>query len=62
MSDIEAVINLHREGALARPSLASAVACAKEARGAGLSCSITLVLDRSDAATSRLADEFAASR
>lgn len=59
MNVIEAVVNLHREGELARPSLVSALQSLDHARQTGLSGSLTLVLDRSDAITLRLAEEFA---
>lgn len=60
MIDIDAVINLHREGQIALPSLRSASVAAEEARAAGLQVKLNLVLDRSDAETLALAEEFAA--
>lgn len=60
MSDIEGVINLHREGTMATASLNSARIAAERARADGVSVELTLVLDRSDTATRDVAKSFAA--
>ena len=59
MTRITAVINLHREGELAVPSLESLVNATREAMDAGMSCEVLAVLDRSDAATSEVVARYA---
>lgn len=51
MTMLTAVINLHREGNLARASLESAARAIDQVRRAGLDCEVLAILDRSDAAT-----------
>lgn len=53
---VSAIVNLHREGHSAEPSLRSAVAALDAARDSGLSTQLVLVMDRPDAATSDVAD------
>ncbi|MDW3177667.1 MAG: glycosyltransferase family A protein [Acidimicrobiia bacterium] len=56
--DVAAVVNLHREGLGALPSIISAWRAVEHARSSGIDCSLTLVLDRADTPTSSLADEW----
>lgn len=51
MKDISIVINAHTEGALARPSIKSALKAELHAQNAGLSVEIIAILDASDADT-----------
>lgn len=58
-SDIAAVVNLHREGQSAVPSLISAWRSVDAARRHGLDAGLVFVLDVADRATIELADEWA---
>lgn len=54
MIQITAVINFHREGALAQASIESAVRAVDCATRAGIRCELLAILDRSDAATRKV--------
>ncbi len=56
--DVAAVVNLHREGTTAAPSLISAWRAIENARAHGHSARLVLALDRSDEATEGLAKEW----
>ena len=58
-TDITAVVNLHREGAAALPSVISAWRAVQDAQQSGLTCTLLLVLDRPDAATISVANKWA---
>ncbi len=60
-SDITAVVNLHREGDAAVPSLVSADRSVRDAQRSGLSCTLMLVVDRPDSLTESLADHWESS-
>lgn len=47
-SEITAVVNLHREGPAAVPSIRSAIAAVRDAQSNGNRCELLFVLDRSD--------------
>ncbi|QFR34853.1 glycosyltransferase [Ancylobacter sp. TS-1] len=57
--DITAVINTHREGAILRPTLASARAAAVYAASRGVEVEIVVVLDSADDATRQVVAEAA---
>ena len=56
--DITAVVNLHREGASALPSIISAWRAVEAARHHGLNCTLVLALDRSDRETAATAERW----
>jgi hypothetical protein len=58
--DISAVLNVHREGALAAATLRSYRDCVAEAQRAGLTVETIAVLDRTDEATRAIFADFAA--
>jgi len=57
--DITAVVNLHQEGESAEPSLISASRAVDAANDAGAACSLLLLLDRPDAATTKISEGWA---
>jgi len=56
---ITAIVNAHREGLLAHPALLSVDQAAARAAEAGLRVEIIIVLDRADALTREICDQFA---
>jgi glycosyltransferase involved in cell wall biosynthesis len=57
--DVTAIINAHREGLLAQPSLRSLSEAVKKAEDAGLTVEIVSVLDRPDPTTREVFERFA---
>lgn len=57
-TNITVVINLHREGNAALPSIISAWRSIEAARAVGLNCELLLVLDSADEATITVADRW----
>ena len=57
-AEIAAVVNLHREGAAAIPSLVSAWRAAEHARASGVSVQLAIVLDTPDAETVAIANAW----
>lgn len=55
-SNIAALVNLHKEGASALPSIISAWRAVEHARSRGLSCTAALVLDRANPRTLSIAE------
>lgn len=52
--DITAVLNLHREGLIAKPSVESFMRSAEHAKSAGYDVELIAILDRSDSVTSAI--------
>lgn len=56
--DVSLILNLHREGALVRPTLVSLREAVAFARVHNISCELVIVFDRADAATRKVVADF----
>lgn len=56
--DVTAIVTVHREGLLLKPTLDSVVQCVESARQSGITTEVMIVIDRPDALTSEIVERY----